>query len=122
MAPDEQTNGPVTINRLFDSVNPIPQAAQPEYEFNIEMTTGMSAPPIGRIRRNPKASDSRTSRAKTELDSVVQNNTISRINNAPRAALSGGCIGKTSGAPETSPRNLPKPPPPPATVIAPILT
>ena len=32
----------------------MPQAAQPEYEFSIEITTGMSAPPIGTISRKPK--------------------------------------------------------------------
>ena len=33
----------------------MPQAAQPEYEFSIEMTTGISAPPIGTISRNPNS-------------------------------------------------------------------
>jgi hypothetical protein len=44
---------PVIINAVFSNVNPIPAAAQPEYEFNIEITTGISAPPIGIIKRNP---------------------------------------------------------------------
>ena len=30
MAPDEPTNAPVTIKRLFPSVKPMPQAAHPE--------------------------------------------------------------------------------------------
>ena len=31
----------------------MPAAAQPEYEFNIEITTGISAPPIGIINKKP---------------------------------------------------------------------
>ena len=38
---------------MFCSVKPIPAAAQPEYEFSIEMTTGMSAPPMGMMMRTP---------------------------------------------------------------------
>ena len=38
------------------SVKPMPAAAQPEYELSIEMTTGMSAPPIGMIIRMPSSS------------------------------------------------------------------
>jgi hypothetical protein len=43
------------ISAELPSVNPMPAAAQPEYEFSIEITTGMSAPPIGMIgaRRAP---------------------------------------------------------------------
>ncbi len=49
IAPEEPTNAPVIISAVFSNVKPIPAAAQPEYEFNIEITTGMSAPPIGII-------------------------------------------------------------------------
>ena len=38
---------------MFSKVNPIPAAAHPEYEFNIEITTGISAPPIGIISKTP---------------------------------------------------------------------
>ena len=34
-------------------MKPIPAAAQPEYEFSIEITTGISAPPIGIISKKP---------------------------------------------------------------------
>ena len=53
MAPEDPTSAPVIIKAVFSSVNPIPAAAHPEYEFNIEITTGISAPPIGIIRRKP---------------------------------------------------------------------
>ena len=53
IAPDDPTNAPVIIKAVFSKVNPIPAAAQPEYEFNIEITTGISAPPIGIIIKKP---------------------------------------------------------------------
>src|SRR6056300_289776 len=53
IAPDDPTNAPVIINAVFSQVKPIPAAAQPEYEFSIEITTGMSAPPIGMIYKKP---------------------------------------------------------------------
>ena len=33
----------------------MPAAAQPEYELSIEITTGMSAPPIGMMMSTPSA-------------------------------------------------------------------
>ncbi len=48
------------ISAVLPSVKPMPAAAQPEYEFSIEITTGMSAPPIGTMIRNPMANDSAT--------------------------------------------------------------
>jgi hypothetical protein len=65
IAPEEPTRAPVIINAVFSNVNPIPAAAQPEYEFNIEITTGISAPPIGIIKRNP---------IKKEIKINIQNN------------------------------------------------
>ena len=53
IAPEEPTSAPVTINKSLPSKNPVAAAAQPEYEFNIETTTGMSAPPIARTRWAP---------------------------------------------------------------------
>ena len=53
IAPDEPTSAPVIIKAVFSKVKPIPAAAQPEYELSIEITTGISAPPIGIIKRKP---------------------------------------------------------------------
>ena len=64
IAPDDPTRAPVIISAVFSSVKPIPAAAQPEYEFNIDITTGMSAPPIGIINRKP---------IKKEIASNIQN-------------------------------------------------
>ena len=52
------------INAVFSKVNPIPAAAQPEYELSIEITTGISAPPIGIINKKP---------IKKEITNKVQN-------------------------------------------------
>src|SRR6056300_32718 len=57
IAPDDPTNAPVIISAVFSKVKPIPAAAQPEYEFNIDITTGISAPPIGIINKNPIKND-----------------------------------------------------------------
>ena len=38
----------------------MPAAAQPEYEFNIEITTGISAPPIGIINKKPIKNETAT--------------------------------------------------------------
>ena len=40
----------------FESKKPAAAAAQPEYELSIEMTTGMSAPPIDMIKCQPNTS------------------------------------------------------------------
>ena len=45
------------INAVFSKVKPIPAAAHPEYEFNIDTTTGISAPPIGIIIKKPIKKD-----------------------------------------------------------------
>ena len=46
------------MSATLPSVKPMPAAAQPEYEFSIETTTGMSAPPIGMMISTPISSDS----------------------------------------------------------------
>ena len=53
IAPEDPTSAPVIIRAVFSKVKPIPAAAQPEYELSIEITTGISAPPIGIINNIP---------------------------------------------------------------------
>ena len=57
MAPEEPTSAPVMISATFSSVKPSAAAAQPEYELSIEMTTGMSAPPMGTMSSTPIRND-----------------------------------------------------------------
>src|ERR1700754_3459284 len=53
IAPDEPTSEPAMISIALFSEKPMPAAAQPEYEFSIDTTTGMSAPPIGMMISTP---------------------------------------------------------------------
>ena len=56
IAPLAPTHAPPIIRTGLFKVKPIPAAAHPEYEFNIDTTTGMSAPPIGIISVMPNTS------------------------------------------------------------------
>ncbi|VVE56582.1 hypothetical protein PCO31111_05132 [Pandoraea communis] len=53
IAPDEPTSEPAMMSIGLFSEKPMPAAAQPEYEFSIDTTTGMSAPPIGMMMSTP---------------------------------------------------------------------
>src|SRR5262249_43918274 len=49
--PDAPTSIPLTMSTLFDSSNPVAAAARPVKALSSEITTGMSAPPIGSTKR-----------------------------------------------------------------------
>ena len=51
--PDAPTNAPLIIKALFINTNPVAAAATPEYEFSNDITTGISAPPIGMVKVIP---------------------------------------------------------------------
>ena len=59
------------INAVFSKVNPIPAAAHPEYEFSMEITTGISAPPIGIINKKPIKKDT-PNNIQNKLDDCVE--------------------------------------------------
>ena len=56
--PDDPSSAPAVMSSLFSSTNPIATADSPAYEFNSEITVGMSAPPIGSTSSTPNNSDS----------------------------------------------------------------
>src|SRR5438270_9661046 len=56
MNPDEPSSAPATISNLLPSTNPIAAAERPAYEFNSEITVGISAPPIGITSITPNSS------------------------------------------------------------------
>jgi hypothetical protein len=60
--PDEPTSVPATTIALLLMAKPSAATARPVKEFNSEITTGMSAPPMGMTIATPKNSASRTSR------------------------------------------------------------
>ena len=53
--PEAPTSMPLTIRTLFSSSKPVAAAASPVNAFSSEITTGMSAPPIGSTNRTPKS-------------------------------------------------------------------
>ena len=66
------TDAPVIIRAVFSKVKPIPAAAQPEYELSIDITTGISAPPIGIIIKNPIKKDTAINIQNKFVDCVEQ--------------------------------------------------
>ena len=54
MRPEAPTSAPLMISTLLPITNPAADAASPEYEFRSEITTGMSAPPIGSTSNIPR--------------------------------------------------------------------
>src|SRR5579885_1928783 len=58
--PDAPSTAPPIINILFESAKPRREAELPAYEFNIAITVGISAAPMGRIRNTPNTKDMAT--------------------------------------------------------------
>jgi hypothetical protein len=56
MMPDAPTSAPLMMSTLLPSTNPVMDAASPENEFSSEITTGMSAPPMGITNSTPMTS------------------------------------------------------------------
>jgi len=72
IAPEDPTRAPVIIRAVFSNVKPIPAAAQPEYELSIEITTGISAPPIGIISKIPNKKENIIISQKRFADCILQ--------------------------------------------------
>ena len=51
--PEAPTKQPATIRAVFDKSTPAKAAAMPDNEFNNDITTGISPPPIGNTKANP---------------------------------------------------------------------
>ncbi|VVE90616.1 hypothetical protein PBR20603_04602 [Pandoraea bronchicola] len=124
IAPDEPTSEPAMMSIGLFSEKPMPAAAQPEYEFSIDTTTGMSAPPIGMMMSTPS----------TKAMAVMMTNGVQlcETKNAPpkpSIAIANARFTmcwplKTTGAPWNSrnlylPESLPKAMTEPENVIAP---
>ena len=65
--PEAPTSAPAMIKPLLESTNPVAAAATPEYELSSEITTGMSAPPIGITSMTP-SSEAVTTKAQYAKD------------------------------------------------------
>jgi hypothetical protein len=51
--PEKPSSVPAMISTLFPRTNPVAAAARPAYEFSSDITTGMSAEPMGITSRTP---------------------------------------------------------------------
>ena len=80
MAPLLPTNAPTTISKSLFNMKPVTEAAQPEYEFNIETTTGISAPPIDATRWTPN---------RNEINNIINKGINEFIEVGPGKVLSG---------------------------------
>ena len=91
--PDAPTSVPAMISRSLCSTKPVAAAARPVNELSSEITTGMSAPPIGSTKSTPSSSASApaaTSRASPSLKLML----AARITIAAAiAALTTFCAG-----------------------------
>ena len=119
--PAAPTSIPDTMRTVESSTNPVAEAASPVNAFNSEMTTGMSAPPIGRTNMTPKSSASPIRAMSTHSPSTPA------IAATPRAAapsrtrmLTTFCPGKTIGRPLMSSWSFPYAIAEPANEIDPI--
>ena len=61
MKPDAPTSAPPMISTLLLRTKPVAAAARPEAELSSAITTGMSAPPMGRVSRTPRMAAATTS-------------------------------------------------------------
>src|SRR5262249_17975683 len=122
MAPDEPTRAPVMIRAELPSVKPMPAAAQPEYELSIEITTGMSAPPIGMMMSTPNAKAAKTSSQKAIWLSARAKKAMSATMARARAMLMAWRAGRMMAAPLMRPDNFRNAITEPVNVTAPIAT
>ena len=119
--PAAPTSIPDTIRTVESRTNPVAEAARPVNAFSIEMTTGMSAPPMGSTNRTPKRSAQAMSATSTHCASAPAIAAIPNATPASRtSALKTFCPGKTIGRPLTSSWSLAKATADPAKEIDPI--
>src|ERR1700730_7193991 len=69
--PDAPSRAPAMMRTLLFRTNPMAAPLNPAYEFNREMTVGMSAPPMGMITKTPKTSASDTNGQQRHIDHVL---------------------------------------------------
>ncbi len=58
--PDAPTRVPAMIRTVLSIINPVADAARPEYEFKSAITTGISAPPIAITSSTPSTAATTT--------------------------------------------------------------
>src|SRR2546428_11141270 len=83
MKPDEPSSAPAVMSSLLSSTKPIATAESPAYEFNSEMTVGMSAPPMGRINSTPNVNDKAMMIGKSHCQVGFSTNTTAQATAMP---------------------------------------
>src|SRR5512146_3028564 len=56
MKPEAPSRAPAMMSTSFPMAKPVADEASPAYELRSDITTGMSAPPIGRTMETPMSS------------------------------------------------------------------
>jgi hypothetical protein len=96
--PEAPTSVPPMISAVLLSTKPVEAAASPVNALSSEITTGMSAPPIGSTKRNPKTSAPSISKASQMPSSVTAVSAIAprsvSANNATVRFWAGARIGR----------------------------
>ena len=92
--PDAPTSAPLTIRTFSCRAKPAAAAASPVQAFSSEITTGMSAPPIGSTKRTPNVSEAVMTPTSSHWDSGPTRIAAARPSAAAiTIALTGFCPG-----------------------------
>ncbi len=105
--PEAPTSVPPMIRAVFSSTKPVEAAARPVNAFNSEITTGMSAPPMGRTSRTPKRRAPITSTIAQTPASVAPARTPTPTSARNRTPFTTCWPAKTIGRPGSSSCSLP---------------
>ena len=110
IVPEEPTRVPATIRATLSSAKPAAAADRPVNAFSSEITTGMSAPPIGSTTRLPSAAAPTSTRMKRpcEGSSEVASTTQATIRPIKSSALTTCWPGIASGRVGIRPWSLAK--------------
>ncbi len=111
IVPEEPTSVPATMSATLSSAMPAAAADSPVKAFSSEITTGMSAPPIGRTKRLPRmpaAIRTAMNRACDGPESWSMPSTMQAARIPTRSRAFTTCWpGTLIGCPETIPWSLP---------------
>ena len=101
--PEAPTSAPLTIRTLLCRTKPVAAAASPVNAFRSEITTGMSAPPIGSTKSTPNTAAAATSpQSASSLSTPAAIATPSAIAEPTTSAFPTFCAGYTMGRPLSS--------------------
>ena len=91
--PDAPTRVPATMSRLLSRVKPEAATAKPVNELSSEISTGTSAPPMGRTKMTPRTSESRSTTTSNAVLAVTMVASRTARMASPTPALIGCCPG-----------------------------